>query len=66
MAEGKEYEVDGHRLTCPICGNNRFETHRTLLNRTWLTIFRLQAWDRTVVSFSCTSCGYILPFLRKQ
>jgi predicted nucleic-acid-binding Zn-ribbon protein len=66
MQEAKQYEVDGHKLNCPICGNDTFETRKTLLNRTWFTIFRVQPWDKTVINFVCSNCGHILPFLRKD
>jgi len=55
--------VEGRALKCPICGNERFRTRRTLMNRRWMTFFEFDWADRQAVTEICGRCGHVLWFL---
>jgi hypothetical protein len=61
--EAKEYEVLGHKLTCPICQHQLFTTRRSLLNTRGLSFFDLDWANRQATNFVCAQCGHILWFL---
>ena len=63
--EAKEYEVVGNRLTCPICGHDRFTLRRSLLNTRWRTLLDFDWADRRAMNFICERCGHILWFVPK-
>lgn len=55
-------EVKGHKLTCPICGSEHFQTRRYLLNTMWLTFFEWDWANKQAQTYSCDNCGYIMWF----
>lgn len=61
--ESGEHEVKGHRLTCPICGQNRFWTRKTLMNTNAMTFFGLDWANKRADNYICDDCGYVLWFL---
>lgn len=56
--------IDGHQLTCPICGRDRFWKRQTLLNTAGMTFLGIEWANKQAVNFVCDRCGYILWFLR--
>ncbi|MBL4586854.1 MAG: hypothetical protein JKX84_07360 [Flavobacteriales bacterium] len=62
----KQYEVDGNKLQCSICNGDTFYPKKTILGSVWFTLFRLQSQDKTVQNFACSSCGYMISFLRNK
>lgn len=62
MPEAKEYEVKGHKLSCPICGHKLFWTRRTLMNTRGLTFFNLDWANQDAKNYICEHCGYIMWF----
>ena len=51
--EPAEYEVKGHRLTCPVCGQNRFWTRKTLMNTSAMTFFGFDWADKKADNYVC-------------
>lgn len=61
--EATEYEVQGHKLICPICQGSRLWTRRTLINTRVQTFFDFDCANRRATNFVCEHRGYILCFL---
>lgn len=60
--QSKEITINGKRLECPVCGNRKFFTRRSLLNTRGLTFFNLDWANRSATNHICDKCGYIFWF----
>jgi predicted nucleic-acid-binding Zn-ribbon protein len=60
--EAIEYEIKGHKLSCPICGNTLFYARKTLLNTRGATFFGLDWANKNADNYICENCGHILWF----
>jgi len=58
--------VEGKSLSCPICGNGRFRTRRTLMNRRWMAFLDFAWADRQAMTEICTRCGHVLWFMANK
>ncbi len=56
----EEYVHAGHKLQCPICGNNRFSKRKTLLNTRLLTFLKLDWANQGAINYICNLCGHII------
>lgn len=61
--EPAEYVVKGHKLTCPVCGQDRSWTRRTLMNTSAMTFFGFDWADKKADNYVCGNCGHVLWFL---
>ncbi|XZF14983.1 hypothetical protein ACTHGU_02525 [Chitinophagaceae bacterium MMS25-I14] len=61
--EPKSYDVKGHQLTCPVCGNQYFWYRKAQLNSSISTFFNLDWTDRSAICFVCSECTHISWFL---
>ena len=52
----------GHKLRCPICGNNKFSKRKSLLNTRFLTFFKLDWANQGAINYICNQCGHIIWF----
>jgi transcription elongation factor Elf1 len=64
--EGKEFEVLGKQLTCPICAHTRLTTRRSLPNTRVLTFLELDWANRRATNFVCENCGHVLWFVPQR
>lgn len=55
--------IDGKRLACAACGNDRYRERESLLNSRGGEFFGLAWADQQATNFICTKCGYIHWFL---
>lgn len=62
--EATEVFVLGKQLICPICGQGRFETRRTVMTPNVFGLFRFES-TRTALNQICVRCGHILCFLER-
>jgi hypothetical protein len=60
---GSALRVQGRAVSCPICGNNRFQAREGKLQTTAMTLFGLDMFNASAVCHVCTDCGHILWFL---
>jgi DNA-directed RNA polymerase subunit M/transcription elongation factor TFIIS len=60
------FEIKGHPLKCPICGNDKFWTRQTLMNTPGLTFLGVEWANKQADNFVCNRCGHILWFFREQ
>jgi len=65
MGEGKEYDVKGYKLNCPVCGNKNFLTRTSLLNTRGLTFLKWDWANRSADNYICDKCGYIMWFVQE-
>lgn len=63
--EAKEISVQGNKLECPICKNDKFWPKETLMNTPGLTFFGLEWANKAATNYICDSCGYVYWFLNK-
>ena len=62
IANGEAVEVKGHKLVCPVCGQDRFWSRRSLLNTRGATFFKFDWANKKANNFVCARCGYIFWF----
>lgn len=55
--------VEGKRLACAACGNDRYHERGSLLNSRGGEFFGMAWTDPKATNFICTKCGYIHWFL---
>lgn len=60
------YMVQGHKLTCPVCGQDRIWTRRTLMNTSAMTFFGFDWADKRADNYVCGRCGYVMWFLTEK
>ena len=65
MSDVMEREVKGYKLSCPVCGHNKFWTRQTLMNTRGLTFFNLDWANQSADNYICDNCGYVMWFLEK-
>ena len=58
-----EVTVGDKGLTCLVCGNNRFDERKSLLNTRAGELFNVAWLDAKATNFICTKCGYIFWFM---
>ncbi len=63
--EGSEYEVNGHKLICPVCSKSYFWTRTTLMNTRGLTFFNLDWANVSADNYVCSHCGHVSWFLNE-
>ena len=61
-----EYTIEGRKLTCPVCGQDRFRTEQALLNTSAMAFFGFDRADKKANNYVCAHCGYVLLFLRDK
>ena len=49
-------------VSCPICGERKFQEHQALLNTRLATFFSLDWMNRAATANICIQCGHILWF----
>lgn len=59
------FRAAGHKLQCPACGNDKFESRDVLLNTPAMTFFGFDWANRTATALICTHCTRIEWFLNK-
>ena len=57
--------VGGRLLSCPVCGNDKFQQQRALLNTRGATFLGLDWSDRGAEANICLSCRHIVWFARE-
>jgi DNA-directed RNA polymerase subunit RPC12/RpoP len=62
---GQTLEVKGRRVTCPVCGHDRFWTRDSLLNTRMVTFFGFDWANQSATNYVCNECGHILWFIHK-
>lgn len=63
--DDKEYEVNGYKITCLVCGNNRFWFRKTLMNTRGATFLGFDWANREAGNYVCGRCGYVMWFLER-
>lgn len=53
------YRNMGKKITCPNCGNDKYEVRDVLLNTTAMTFFGFDWANRTASAMICTQCSRI-------
>lgn len=56
--------IDGHRLICPVCNQDKFWSRKTLMNTPGMTLFGIEWANKEADNFVCDSCGYVMWFMR--
>jgi predicted nucleic-acid-binding Zn-ribbon protein len=54
--------VNGKKVHCPICENDRFRKQNTLMNTRGATMMDLDWMNASAQTCICKSCGYVLWF----
>lgn len=54
--------INGQRVHCPICGNDRFSKQHTLMNTRGAALMNMDWADAGAETCICKSCGYVLWF----
>jgi predicted RNA-binding Zn-ribbon protein involved in translation (DUF1610 family) len=62
MSEAQEYDVQGNKLVCPICGKTHFWTRTTLMNTRGATFLGFDWANNEAENYICDNCGYIMWF----
>ena len=59
----KKVMVDGHKLKCPVCGNEKFWHRTTLMNTRGATFLKWDWVNKSSNNYVCSNCGYVFWFL---
>jgi hypothetical protein len=60
-----EVEVDGRKLSCPVCQNTTDHERYSLINDRASAAFSLSwATGAAAVIYVCANCGYVYWFLK--
>lgn len=62
MKDVREFEIQGKKLVCPICGKTEFWTRSTLMNTRAASFFDFDWANKQAENYICNSCGYIMWF----
>ena len=54
--------INGHDLTCPVCGNDTFFARTTQLNTAGMTFLGLDWANQSAYNYYCSECGYMFWF----
>lgn len=57
--------VDGHELTCAVCGHDEFWKRKTLMNTPGFTLMGIEWANKEAENYVCDTCGHVLWFLRE-
>ena len=60
-----QFTVNGHKVTCTICGNIIFSRSTAQLNSSVATFFNFDWANRTANTLVCSSCSHVSWFLQK-
>jgi len=63
---GNTYERKGHALKCPVCGEDKFWTRKTLMNTAGATFLGVEWANKQAENFICENCDYVFWFLAKK
>jgi len=61
-SEYHETTVNGVKLVCPICKNDKFWDRATLMNTAGMTFLGIEYFNEEAVNHICSKCGYIFWF----
>ena len=61
-----EVKVKGKDLECPVCGNKRFATRRSLMNTMGMTFMGWDWLNKEADNLICSDCGYVFWFLESR
>ncbi len=64
--ESEPKTVDGHNLSCPVCGYDRFWTRKTALLTPAAAFLNFNWGSKIATNYVCDQCGYVYWFLREQ
>lgn len=53
----QEHDIEGRKLTCPICAHQRWDVRQPSLRVSWTGWFN---WR--LAAFTCERCGHVLLF----
>jgi predicted RNA-binding Zn-ribbon protein involved in translation (DUF1610 family) len=62
--EIKTYEIDGHKLICPICKNETFWYKKTLMNTKSASLLGYDWTNKNADNYICSNCGYVYWFFK--
>jgi predicted nucleic-acid-binding Zn-ribbon protein len=63
--EAKERYIEGNKLACPICKNDKFWARETLMNTKGMTFLKLEWANKEAQNYICDGCGYVYWFLKQ-
>ena len=63
--ESKERIVQGKKLKCSVCNNDRFWERETLMNTQGMTFFGLDWANKPAQNFICDNCGLVYWFMAR-
>lgn len=58
-----EVQVGSRRLTCAVCGGQRFHERNSLLNTRAATFFNVDWANKAATNYICADCRYIFWFM---
>ena len=58
-----EVEIGKGKLTCTVCGHQRFHERNSLLNTRAATLFNLDWANKEATNYICAQCGFIFWFM---
>ncbi len=64
--EAKEFTAKGKKITCPVCGHDKFWERRTLMNTRGASFFSFDWLNKDALNKICNSCGYVYWFYRQR
>lgn len=59
----EERSVNGNKLTCPVCGHDRFWFRTTLMNTRGATFLGFDWANKEAENYVCGQCGYVMWFM---
>lgn len=64
--EVREVQIQGKKLTCPICKHDQFWSRETLMNTPGMTFFGVEWLNKAATNYICDSCGYVHWFVTNR
>ncbi len=59
-------QTGDRKLTCHVCGCQRFHERNSLLNTRAATFFNFDWANREATNYICADCGFIFWFMGKR
>ena len=62
----EELLIRRNKIKCSVCGNAKFWKYTVSNNSPEASIFGFDAINHQIENYTCSSCGYMMRFLREK